>query len=64
MSTERKTLKTYFSFYRSLEIGVRMSKTDAQLHFVEVCKGKATPETIHEKIFLKYILWREEERVD
>jgi uncharacterized protein YifE (UPF0438 family) len=31
---------------------------------VEVCKGKATPETIHEKIFLKYILWREEERVD
>jgi uncharacterized protein YifE (UPF0438 family) len=39
-----------------LESGARKPKTDAQVHFVLVCRGEQTPQTPYERAYLK---WRE-----
>lgn len=51
---ERRRLVAHYSFYRSLESGERVPTTAAQWHFVAVCRGAATPETVHEVAFEKF----------
>ena len=45
-------LEKYGDFYRSLYHGTRTPTTPAQAHFVDVCRGRAQPETMHEKAYI------------
>ena len=47
-------LREHLRFYRSLDSGERIAETDAQIHFVEVCRGRAKPRTPHESAYLKH----------
>ncbi len=40
-------------FYFDLDAGVRQPQTEAQRHFVKVCRGEAAPETPHERVYLR-----------
>ena len=51
---ERALLREHLRFYRSLDGGERIAETDAQVHFVEVCRGRAKPRTPHESAYLKH----------
>jgi hypothetical protein len=52
---EQELLRKYSRFYRALETGTRVPKTEAQRHFVDMCAGRAVAETPHEKAWAKYI---------
>jgi len=52
---EKVLLQKHYEFYRSLETGLRKSATDAQAHFVAVCRGHAKAKTEHEIAYAKYI---------
>jgi uncharacterized protein YifE (UPF0438 family) len=41
-----------FRLYIDLDTGVRKPQTDAQRHFVKVCRGEAAPETPQERSYL------------
>jgi len=52
---EKVLLQKYYEFYRSLETGLRKPLTEAQAHFVAVCRGHAKAKTEHEITYAKYI---------
>jgi uncharacterized protein YifE (UPF0438 family) len=52
---EKVLLYKYFEFYRALETGKRKPSSAAQRHFVAVCQGRASAETVHEKTYIKYM---------
>jgi uncharacterized protein YifE (UPF0438 family) len=47
----------HFDFLITLAKGARAPTTEAQKHFVAVCRGKAKPQTEYEKA---YLAWRKE----
>ncbi len=51
---EQETLDRNIDFYCALDHGKRKPATSAQLHFVLVCRGKATPQTAHEYLYMRY----------
>jgi hypothetical protein len=55
---EKVLLQKYYEFYRSLETGLRKPATEAQTHFIAVCRGHAKAQTDHEKAYAKYIRLR------
>ena len=60
LSERHKTLlRRHLHFYRKLENGRRRPATALQIHFVEVCRGDATPNTEHEKAYIAYLKARE-----
>lgn len=56
---EKKILDRHHEFYRSLEAGARLPRTEAQRHFVAMCRGQVEAETFHEKIYAKHLRIRE-----
>lgn len=52
---EKVLLQKHYEFYRSLETGLRKPATEAQAHFVAVCRGHAKAKTEHETAYAKYI---------
>jgi len=52
---EKVLLQKHYEFYRSLETGLRKPATEAQGHFVAVCRGHAKAKTEHEITYAKYI---------
>ncbi|GDY10509.1 hypothetical protein LBMAG52_39970 [Planctomycetia bacterium] len=50
----RVLLMQHYDFYLALASGARRPTTDAQQHFVAVCRGKAEPVTDHERAFLDF----------
>ncbi|MDZ7290481.1 MAG: DUF413 domain-containing protein [candidate division KSB1 bacterium] len=59
---EKVLLQKYYEFYRSLETGKRKPNTEAQKHFVAVCRGHAPAETLHEKVYAKFMRIRAVQR--
>jgi DNA polymerase III subunit epsilon len=59
---EKKILDRHHEFYRSLEAGARLPRTEAQRHFVAMCHGKVEAETFHEKIYAKHLRIRGKHR--
>jgi uncharacterized protein YifE (UPF0438 family) len=53
-AAERNLVNNNIDFYTSLSSGKRKPKTEAQRHFLLVCKGKAKANTMHELAFIKY----------
>jgi RNA polymerase sigma factor (sigma-70 family) len=53
-SEETAAIEKHLEFYRSLETGERLPETDAQKHFVAVCRSEAIAETIDEIAYLKH----------
>jgi len=51
---ELTTLKSYGHWFYALETGQLLPISEAQEHFVAVSNGKASSETEHEKLWLKY----------
>ena len=49
---QSELLTKYWQFYRELDFGRRMPASEAQRHFVEVCRGRAVPKTEHETAYL------------
>lgn len=50
---DRQLLLIHYAFYHALESGQRVPVTPAQQHFVDVCRGAASPETDHERAYLR-----------
>lgn len=50
---EEALIEKYREFFQSLETGRRKPTTDAQAHFVAVCRGHSHAETEHEKAYAK-----------
>ena len=59
---ERALLERYFGFYEDLESGARVPTTEAQKHFVEVTRGKARAETVHEMAYAKHMRLRAQDQ--
>lgn len=59
---EQALVGRYGGFYRSLNGGQRQPTSPAQARFVEVCRGRAPPETEHEVAFAKYLRLVEAQR--
>ena len=59
---EEKLLVEHMVFYRDLETGQRQPRTKAQEHFVQVTRGLAAAETIHERAYAKHMRLRAERR--
>jgi len=55
---EKVLLQKYYEFYRGLETGTRKPSTEAQAHFVAVCRGHAKARTDHERAYAKYLRLR------
>lgn len=51
---DRQLLVSYYPFYRSLETGMRAPKTEAQHHFIGVCRGEKVAKTEHEKAYQRF----------
>ncbi len=51
---ERRLLAVHYDFYRSLDAGKRIPATEAQRHFIAVCRGTASPQTDHERAYLRF----------
>lgn len=56
---ENELLRKHLSFYEELELGLRKPESEAQRHFLDVLKGRATPRTTHEVAFLKHMKRRD-----
>ncbi|MGC8495120.1 MAG: DUF413 domain-containing protein [Syntrophobacteraceae bacterium] len=56
---EAALLLKYIGFYHALKSGERKPTTDAQSHFVEVCLGHASPQTVHEIAYRKFLILKE-----
>jgi uncharacterized protein YifE (UPF0438 family) len=52
---EKVLLQKYYEFYRALETGTHQPATEAQSHFVAVCRGHAKARTVHEIAYAKYL---------
>jgi hypothetical protein len=51
---QRRLLVAHYDFYRLLDAGNRTPTTEAQRHFIAVCRGTAAPATDHEQAYLKF----------
>ena len=51
---EKSLTQKHRKFYEALENGSRKPDSEAQLHFIKVCKGKTPAKTEHEFAYLKY----------
>ena len=51
---DRRLLVAFYEFYRALDTGSRAPTTEAQRHFVAVCRGAASPETEHERAYTRF----------
>jgi hypothetical protein len=51
---EQELIGKYLSFYLSLHRGERRPTTQAQRHFIAVCRGRTKPATEHEWAFVKW----------
>lgn len=58
---EQQLLGECLRFYRALDRGHRTPRTEAQKHFIAVCRG-ANPETPHERAYRKYLMQQAIER--
>lgn len=47
-------LSKHLAFYCALDTGQRRPTTDAQRHFVAVCRGRAEPYNAHERAYINY----------
>jgi uncharacterized protein YifE (UPF0438 family) len=54
-----RLIAPYIKALQELDRGVRVPRTNAQVHFVEVCRGGAQPTTAYERA---YLAWREKEQ--
>jgi uncharacterized protein YifE (UPF0438 family) len=61
-SREEELLKKYHEFYRALDTGTRKPRTEAQTHFMAVCRGHEKAQTEHERAYAKYKRIRATER--
>lgn len=52
---EKNLIEKYLNFYKSLDNGTRVPKTEAQKHFVEVCRKISEAKTPHEHAYIKYL---------
>jgi uncharacterized protein YifE (UPF0438 family) len=52
---EEVLLKKHLAFYQLLENGKWNPTTNAQKHFVAICRGHGRAETEHEKAYTKYL---------
>jgi uncharacterized protein YifE (UPF0438 family) len=52
---EKVLLQKHYEFYRALETGTHRPVTEAQAHFVAVCRGHAKARTEHEIAYAKYL---------
>ncbi len=59
---EQALLDRHFSFYEDLESGARVPTTEAQEHFVEVIRGKARAQTVHEMAYAKHMRLRAQDQ--
>jgi uncharacterized protein YifE (UPF0438 family) len=50
----RRLLRAHFAFYRSLAAGEREALTEGQRHFVDACRGRASPKTAHEFAYTSF----------
>ncbi|QTA87075.1 DUF413 [Desulfonema magnum] len=53
-SKEKELIGKHYKFYRSLDKGSRIPRTEAQKHFQWVCQGQRHPSSSHERAYLKY----------
>lgn len=51
---DRRLLVAHYAFYHALDSGGRVPTTSAQRHFITVCRGIASPETDHERAYLRF----------
>ncbi|MEX2142445.1 MAG: DUF413 domain-containing protein [Pirellulales bacterium] len=51
---EAALIDRYFGFYRALDIGQRLPESEAQRHFVEVCRCQAKATSLHEIAYFKF----------
>jgi hypothetical protein len=51
---ERELLLKHYDFYSSLASGSRRPTTDAQRHFLSVCRGQAEVITDHERAYMNF----------
>ena len=54
-ATEVETLARHGAWMQALAEGSLLLFTTAQSHFLRVAQGIATPETVHEKLWLKFV---------
>lgn len=52
---EKELLQRYYRFYRELETGTHVPTTEAQEHFVAICRGLTSVKTEHERAYAKYM---------
>jgi hypothetical protein len=57
-ANERLLIEKHLPFYLAMARGTRKANTEAQRHFVAVCRGTARPATPHEIAFLKWRVLR------
>src|SRR5580704_5015833 len=51
---ERQLLNAHYTFYRELDFELRLPRTEAQRHFVAVCRDKASAQTAHERAYRRF----------
>jgi uncharacterized protein YifE (UPF0438 family) len=51
---QQEMLNKYIKFYRSLDRGTRVPESQAQKHFVLVCRGQSQIQTEHEFVYIKH----------
>jgi len=55
-SEETALVERFLDFYRDLDSGRRLAATEAQRHFVAVCRCEAKAQSEHEVAYFKYRL--------
>jgi uncharacterized protein YifE (UPF0438 family) len=53
-TVEQSLINTWLWFYKELDSGERKPKSQAQQHFVEVCRGQTRAETQDEFAYVKF----------
>jgi len=59
---EQSLIEEHLDFYRSLDDATRSPDTEAQRHFVAVCRARAKAETDHELAYVKYRMLEAQQR--
>jgi len=59
---EESLLRKHMRFYRALETGTRKPTTEIQKHFIQVTRGLAAAETVHERAYVKHMRLRAAQR--
>ncbi|HET6880609.1 MAG TPA: DUF413 domain-containing protein [Pirellulales bacterium] len=61
---EAELVSRHLDFYRSLDLGERLPKTEGQRHFVAVCRCETKAGTIHEIAYVKYRMQQRKRRAE